>query len=299
LKTWLKELRAEFLPASILPVLVAGSLAYYEEGTFDAYLFSLTLLGVAFMHLGTNVANDYYDHISGNDILNKDYVRPFTGGSRLIQEGMISPRAVLATAVSFFAAATIVGIFLFLARGPAILVLGIAGIISGFFYTAPPFRFGYRGFGAFLIGLNFGVLITCGAYYVQTGTITPSAFIASLPLAFLISAVVIINEFQDANADARVGKRTIVVRMGKRKAVKLLAVVSLAAFVPVIAGVSTGLLPPFILISLAAVFPILKAINTAKLNYNRSIELAPANASIIMSHTLMGILMVIGTVLSF
>jgi len=115
LKTWLKELRAEFLPASILPVLVAGSLAYYEEGTFDAYLFSLTLLGVAFMHLGTNVANDYYDHISGNDILNKDYVRPFTGGSRLIQEGMISPRAVLATAVSFFAAATIVGIFLFLA----------------------------------------------------------------------------------------------------------------------------------------------------------------------------------------
>jgi len=299
LKTWLKELRAEFLPASILPVLVAGSLAYYEEGTFDAYLFSLTLLGVAFMHLGTNVANDYYDHISGNDILNKDYVRPFTGGSRLIQEGMISPRAVLATAVSFFAAATIVGIFLFLARGPAILVLGIAGIISGFFYTAPPFRFGYRGFGEFLIGLNFGVLITCGAYYVQTGTITPSAFIASLPLAFLISAVVIINEFQDANADARVGKRTIVVRMGKRKAVKLLAVVSLAAFVPVIAGVSTGLLPPFILISLAAVFPILKAINTARLNYNRSIELAPANASIIMSHTLMGILMVIGTVLSF
>jgi len=299
LKTWLKELRAEFLPASILPVLVAGSLAYYEEGTFDAYLFSLTLLGVAFMHLGTNVANDYYDHISGNDILNKDYVRPFTGGSRLIQEGMISPRAVLATAVSFFAAATIVGIFLFLARGPAILVLGIAGIISGFFYTAPPFRFGYRGFGEFLIGLNFGVLITCGAYYVQTGTITPSAFIASLPLAFLISAVVIINEFQDANADARVGKRTIVVRMGKRKAVKLLAVVSLAAFVPVIAGVSTGLLPPFILISLAAVFPILKAINTAKLNYNRRIELAPANASIIMSHTLMGILMVIGTVLSF
>jgi len=69
--------------------------------------------------------------------------------------------------------------------------------------------------------------------------------------------------------------------------------------VPVIAGVSTGLLPPFILISLAAVFPILKAINTARLNYNRSIELAPANASIIMSHTLMGILMVIGTVLSF
>lgn len=293
-KVWLKELRLPFISASVMPVIVATSLAYAEKATFDLHLFLLTLFGVIFLHLGTNVANDYYDHISGNDALNTEYVRPFTGGSRLIQQGLISPGRVLLTSIAFFAAATVVGIFLIASRGTVILVLGVIGILSGFFYTAPPVRFGYKGIGELLIGLNFGVLITCGAYYVQTGTVSASSVIASLPLAMLITAVVIINEFQDAGADARVGKRTLVVRMGKKNSVAILAMVTTTAYIPIIIGVINRHLPALTLIAIVPIILVIKAIATAKRYYNYSRELAPANALITLSHVLTGILFTIG-----
>ena len=101
-KIYIKELRAEFLTASVLPVLVAITLSYYEKGTFNLWLFILTLAGVIFLHLGTNVANDYFDHKSGNDEINRNFVRPFTGGSRLIQDGLLSPNTVLTMSILFF-----------------------------------------------------------------------------------------------------------------------------------------------------------------------------------------------------
>ncbi|MCK4237384.1 MAG: prenyltransferase, partial [Candidatus Krumholzibacteria bacterium] len=208
---WFKEFRAEFLTASVIPVLLATAVARHETGLFDTFLFVMTLAGVVFLHLGTNIANDFFDHLSGNDILNTQYVRPFTGGSRLIQDGLITPRAVIMTSIAFFAAAVIVGIVLTMIRGPVILLFGLAGIVSGYFYTAPPLRFANRGLGETIVGVNFGLLIVMGTYYVQTGSISGGCIVASLPLTFLVASVILINEFQDSTADALAGKRTLVV----------------------------------------------------------------------------------------
>lgn len=291
---WIKELRAEFLTASVVPVLLGAAIARYDTGSIESLTFILTLAGAAFLHIGANVANDYFDHISGNDPLNIRYVRPFTGGSRMIQEGLISPGAVLATSIIFIIAAVVIGISLALMKGPLVIALGLAGIISGFFYTAPPFRFAYRGIGELLVGINFGLLIVIGTYYVQTGAVTPAAIAASLPLTLLVAAIIIINEFQDSEADARVGKRTLVVRLGTRQGSIMFAAVVLAAYACLIAGVLIRLLPAQTLIALISLPFALKAVTTARRHHDATTELAPANAMTILSHLLTGLLMFAG-----
>lgn len=293
-RVWLKELRAEFLTASVTPVLLAAAIARHETGGIDLPLFVLTLAGAAFLHLGTNTANDYFDHRSGNDEANIRYVRPFTGGSRLIQEGLITPRAVLATSLSFFAAGLVIGIVLTIIRGPLVILLGIVGAASGYFYIAPPLRLAHRGLGEITVGLNFGLLIVMGAYYVQTGSISWECIVASLPLTLLIAAVIIINEFQDSAADGSVGKRTLVVRLGTRRSVVLFGAVSLLSYLPIVIGAATGLLPTLVLIGLAPLPLIVKAIHTSSRHHDTSKELAPANASTILSHLCTGILMAVG-----
>jgi 1,4-dihydroxy-2-naphthoate octaprenyltransferase len=293
-----RELRAEFLPASVMPVLLGGALAHARAGVFDPALFALTLGGVVAIHLGTNVANDYYDHLSGNDALNTQFVRPFTGGSRLIQEGLLAPRAVLALSLSLFAVSLAIGVSLAIIRGPYVLLLGAIGIASGYFYVAPPIRIANHGFGEIVIGLNFGVLTVVGTYFVQTRTVTWESIVSSLPLAGLIAAVVFINEFQDMNADARVGKRTLVVRMGLPKAAGAFTWLVLASFLPVIVGVAAGLLAKTELVALGALPFALAAVAVAKKHWDCPKKLAPANALTIAAHALTGALMTVGYLIS-
>jgi 1,4-dihydroxy-2-naphthoate octaprenyltransferase len=294
----LRELRAEFLPASVVPVLLGAAIVHTRTGAFDGFLFALTLIGVALIHLASNVANDYFDHLSGNDILNTQFVRPFTGGSRLIQEKLIAPRAVLALSLVLAAAAIAVGAVLTALRGPYIVLLGAVGILGGFFYVAPPIYFAKRGLGEIVIGLNFGILTVIGTYFVQTRTVTAESFVASLPLAGFIAAVVFINEFQDMNADARVGKRTLVVRMGLHRAARFYGVLVLACYAPIVAGVASGLMPSTALLGLGTAPLALKAFLTALKRYGSPRELAPANALTVASHALTGILMTIGYLLA-
>jgi 1,4-dihydroxy-2-naphthoate polyprenyltransferase len=290
----IRELRAEFLPASAMAVFLGTAAAYMRTGAFDPLLSALALAGVVFIHLGTNVSNDYFDHRSGNDAANKDFIRPFTGGSRLIQENLIAPRAVLILAVALLAAALAVGVVLAVLRGPYILLLGAIGMASGLFYVAPPVNLASRGFGEIFIGLNFGVLAVAGSYFVQAGEVTGETVVASLPLAILIAAVVFINEFQDMKADAQAGKRTLVVRMGLERASKAYGWIMISAFVPVILGAASGLMPRTTLISLGALPFAIKAVAVARRSYGSPKELAPANALTIVCHALTGALLTIG-----
>jgi 1,4-dihydroxy-2-naphthoate octaprenyltransferase len=278
-------------------VFLGAAIAHARTGSFDALLFALTLAGVVFIHLGTNVANDYFDHLSGNDALNTQFVRPFTGGSRLIQEKLLSPRSVLALSIVLLAAAAAIGAVLAALRGPVIALLGAFGIASGIFYVAPPVRLAARGFGELFIGLNFGVLIVTGSYFVQTRSVSWESLTASLPLAVLIAAVVFINEFQDMNADARTGKRTLVVRMGLRKASGIYGVIMLGAFVPTAAGAASGIMPRTTLLALGVLPLALKAIAVARARYGSPKELAPANALTIVCHALTGALLTVGYLL--
>ncbi len=296
-KTILKELRAEFLTATILPVSVATAAARHDTGSWDLQLFLLTLFGAVFLHLGTNTANDYYDHLSGADEANTEYARPFTGGSRLIQERAISPKGVLAIAVSCFAAAVAAGIILFLRSGPVILLFGVIGIFLGVFYTAPPVRLAARGLGEIAVFTGYW-LIGLGTYVVQTGGAGLSSAVGAVPLGMLTAAIVIINEFQDMRSDRSAGKDTLVVRLGRRKAVRLFSFAIFGAYVPIIAAAATGMAPRMTLAALAGLLLAVKAVTTASAAYDTPGDLIIANALTVICHLITGILLTAAYIVS-
>ncbi len=294
LKLYLLELRAPFFTASIVPVVLGTAIAWSSEGTFHLVYFSLTLVGAVLIHAGINVSNDYFDHISGNDDINVSFVRPFTGGSRMIQKGLLRPREVLSEALVLLSLGIAIGLYLSSVRGMLILVFGIIGIITGFFYTAPPLNIVGRGFGEVFVGLDFGVLIVAGSYYVQTGHLSPEPFIASVPVALLIAAVLYINEFQDYDADRATGKHNIVVRLGKKRASLGYVCMISAAYVAIAISVVLSAISPFVLIALFSLPISLKGIITALRYYDDNLRLVPANAATVMSHLLLGTLMAVG-----
>lgn len=297
LKIWLAEVRAPFFTATIVPILLGAMIAWARTGTLHFGYFLLTMLGGLLLHTGTNVANDYFDHRSGTDDVNVEFVRPFTGGSRMIQNGLLTSREVISGALAAFALACVVGLYLAYVRGPLILVLGLVGIFSGFFYTAPPFNLVSRGIGEFFIGLNFGVLMTLGSYFVQTGQLAWEPVVASIPVGLLIVGVLYINEFQDAPADGAVGKDHLVVRLGRKRAAFGYLLLMVTTYAVIVLAALLRITSPFTLIALATLPVAVRAIGVARAHYDEYLKLVPANAATVFLHLLTGLLLSAGYLL--
>ena len=223
--------RPKFLTASAAPVLVGSALGYATVGTFNPTLFILAILGIMALHSGANVANDYFDHTSKNDWVNTN-LTPFSGGRRYIQNGILSPRATLFTAFFFLSVGATLGlVILLLTHSIFILILGIIGLLGGYFYTAAPVRLGYRGIGEFVILFLFGLLPVYGSYYLQTKTIDATPLLPGVIVGILIFLVILINEFPDAAADAAANKRTLVVRFGVPAAAWIYRIALFASYI--------------------------------------------------------------------
>ena len=229
--TLLLASRPKFLVASAAPILVGSCLGYATAGSFNAGLFILALLAIMAVHAGTNMANDYFDHVSGNDWANKNPT-PFSGGSRYIQKGILSPKVILLAALVALAAGSAIGVVIvLLTQSLFILILGLVGLFGGFFYTAPPVKLGYRCVGEFVIALLFGLLPVYGSYYLQTEMIDINPILPACIIGILIFLVILVNEFPDVAADAMVNKRTLVVRFGVPASVWVYKFVLIASFI--------------------------------------------------------------------
>ncbi len=215
-----------------------------SDGHFDLWAAVLTVIGASCVHLGLNVANDVFDTTSGADEVNVNPTQ-YSGGSRVIQYGLLSLRQMAAVSVAFYAVAALVGLYLLATRfSVALLVIGVVGLIVSVGYTAPPLKLVYRGLGEFAVALGFGPMMLLGAYVVQSeGTISPSAVVASLPVAILVALILYVNEVPDRRGDAMAGKRTLPVRLPREIVVNSYLVAALAAFVIVVVGVVGGVLP--------------------------------------------------------
>ena len=158
--SWLTALRPISFTASIIPVLVGTAIAAEDE--FHPLLFVLALLGSIAIHAGTNLVNDYFDHVKGTD--NEESL----GQSGVIQRGLLSARAVLAGGIVAFAVGAAIGLVITAQVGWPVLALGVASVLAGYFYTASPFSLAYRGLGEVVVFVFMGPVIVVGAYYVQT-----------------------------------------------------------------------------------------------------------------------------------
>jgi 1,4-dihydroxy-2-naphthoate octaprenyltransferase len=292
---YIRALRAPFLAGSLVPVIIGTCLAF-TAGYFSLYNFILALLGVASLHLTANLLNDYYD-ARGSDPINIR-VTPYSGGSRVIQDGDLRATTVLGMSILFLVLALVSAVCLIRAGRFLVIPLGILGIFAGWSYSAPPLQLMSRGWGEAVIFFAFGPLITMGAYYVNTGLMSLESFAIGFPQGFLITGVIWINQFPDYQADREAGKKNLVVRLGPAISRYMYCLILILSFVSVI--LLTGLFKVHYLIMLAFIsFPLaLHAIRIVWREYLSRDNLIPAQALTIQIIITQGLFLSLGLFLS-
>jgi 1,4-dihydroxy-2-naphthoate octaprenyltransferase len=290
----LRTTRLPVLSATIVPVVLGITIAA-RQGSFDLFTALLTVVGAAFVQLGLNVANDVFDSVQGADDANVTPTQ-FSGGSRVIQYGLVSFRQMASLATIFYVAAGAIGLVLLAIRGSTeLLVIGVAGFIVSIGYTAPPLKFVYRGLGEIAVAVGFGPLMLLGAYVVQTrGALSWEPFVASLPIALLVMLILYVNEIPDRRGDARVGKRTLPVRLSKATVIAGYRGSVIAAYLILVAGVVTGLLPIPALLALLTIPLALQVSRGLDPNYDNPYGLMAIMGVNVKVHLYAGLLLLAG-----
>lgn len=289
----LRTTRLPFLSATFVPVLLGIAVAA-REGSFNWWLALVTVIGGSFAHLGTNVSNDIFDTLSGADAANVNPTQ-FSGGSRVLLYDLVTLRQLIAVAAACFGATAAVGLYLVWATGSATLLwIGIAGIVLGIGYTAPPLKFVYRGVGEIAVALGFGPVMLLGAYVVQTGRLALEPFVASIPVAILVALILYVNEIPDRRGDEAAGKRTLPVRLSPAVVTNAYLVLALGAFTVIVGGAVGGLLPIWTLAALAAMPLVFRVYTGIRLNYAQPYALMSFMGVNVKLHLYVGLLLLVG-----
>lgn len=290
----LRSTRLPFLTATLVPV-VLGIVIAARQGSFDLVSALLTIVGACFVQLGLNVANDVFDSIQGADDANVTPTQ-FSGGSRVIQYGLVTLRQMAALSTVFYVLAGVVGLGLLAMRGSnALLVIGVVGFIVSLGYTAPPLKFVYRGLGEIAVALGFGPFMLVGAYVVQTrGALTWEPFAASIPVALLVALILYVNEIPDRRGDAHAGKMTLPVRFSRRAVIAGYNVAAAGAYVALVAGVVLGLLPVPALLMLMTIPLALQVSRGLEPNYDNPYGLMAVMGVNVKLHLMAGLALLAG-----
>lgn len=214
--------------------MIVGATAAGLAGPIAWGWLALTVLGIFAIEAAKNASGEIFDWDSGTDAaITADERSPFSGGKRVLVDGLMTRRQTAIMAAAFYAIGIAAGLAIVLGREPRVLWLGMIGVGLAFFYHAPPLALAYRGLGELAVALAYGPVIAVGTYLVQRQTIDATVLWASLPLGLAIAGFLWINEFPDARADAAAGKRTLVVRLGRRRAARGFAGLEAVAFAAV------------------------------------------------------------------
>lgn len=210
-RIWIAAARPRTLPAAVAPVLVGCALAWRA----DAWQPAAALACLAFallIQIGTNFANDYYDYIQGADTAER------VGPKRAVAAGWVAPATMRRAMLAVFAAAFIAGLTLLPYGGWPLLAVGVTSILCGIAYTGGPYPLGYHGLGDLFVFVFFGLVAVGATYFVQAGDVGADALIAGAAVGLLATNILVVNNYRDVETDAKAGKRTLVVRWGRRYA---------------------------------------------------------------------------------
>lgn len=235
--------RPKFYPASILPVVAGTAWGVSAAGRIDLTLFILALLATVLVHAASNVLNDVGDDSIGTDRQNAKRIYPYTGGSRFIQTGILTSSRMARLGVSLLAAAALLGVALIIEKGPVVLLFGLAGVLLAIIYSLGPLRLSAIGLGELAVGAAIGVLPVTGAAWLQGASIDTALLLFSLPISAWVSAILLINEVPDIEADGACGKNTLPVRLGLSGTSRLYLAMQAAAAIVVVILTLQGQLP--------------------------------------------------------
>jgi len=297
LRRYFVATRPAFLSVTFVGCLLGFASAAWSGLEIDMVLVTATMLFALMSHAGANVINDYYDAISGCDAANDERQFPFTGGSRLIQNGVLSLSATGIFGYALLVSVIPAGLWLAAVSASGLVLIGLSGIAVGWAYSAPPLKLQSRGLGEFAITAAW-LLVVIGSDYVQRHGFSFTPVAAGLGFALLVANVLYINQFPDIKADAATGKKTLVVRLGFDDARWGYAVITALAFAWPLLMVVLGHLP---LLALVALLPVVASIAAARQlwpNAGNPSELAPALKLTIVAATMHGLLLALVLILT-
>jgi len=255
---WSEIARPFSLTASFVPVAAAGALAGVRND-FHLVLFLAAVLAGMLLQVGTNVVNEIYDVRKGIDTI----ISP--RASHALVTGRVSERAAFALAGSAFVVAIAIGIGLVVVRGVPLALLGLAGLVGGWGYTAPPLQYKYRALGLPLVFVLMGPLMVIGGYYTVTGEWSWEAGVLSIPIGLLVTAILHGNEWRDVAEDARAGISTLSIRAGRGVAHQVYVFLIAGAYVALAASVALTVLPPLSLLAVLSLPWFVRALRASEL----------------------------------
>ncbi len=282
--------RPAFLTITLVGCLLGLATAAHSGISLHAELAIVTVLFALVAHAGVNVVNDYYDALNGSDDANTERIFPFTGGSRFIQNGVLSRRATALFGFALLATVIPAGLWLVRHSAPGLLGIGAAGLFIGWAYSAEPLKLNSRGLGELCVAAGFA-LIVVGTDFVQRGSFAPLAPVAALPYALLVTAILYINQSPDRAADAAAGKRHWVVRLAPQQAAWGYGLIVALAYAGLLMGVLLDRLPPAALAAVAALPPSLQALHQLRRHAAAPSQLAPAIRSTLIAAHLHGVIL--------
>lgn len=294
ISTWLAEIRANFLALSVILAIYGIAIAYSLTSGNVRWFYSIIAgVGLVLLHISVNLFNEYFDFRSGID--QETLKTPFSGGSGILPSGELSPKSVLIVALVTLFAGSAIGIFLTFRIGIYILYLGILGIL---------FIVGYNTFfakimlGEIAAGLGLGSLPVLGIQYITTQQFSLSAIIASVPAGFLVFNLLLLNEFPDAIADKKGGRRHLVIIFGKKRAAWIYTMVISAVFAWIFVCVAFKIMPLAALLGLLTIPFGIKAALGALKNYDSNEKLLPAQGINVVLTLVTQVLLAVGYFLS-
>ena len=258
LARYLAATRPAFLSVTFAGCVLGLAAAHADGIALDPATALLTLAFALIAHAGINVLNDYYDALNGSDAANTERRFPFTGGSRFIQNGVLSLHATRVFGYTLLAAVVPAGLLLAWKSGPGLVWIGLAGLAIGWAYSAPPFKLMSRGLGEIAVACGW-LIVVLGADYVQRGAFSFTPLAAGLGYALHVANLLFINQFPDLKADAAAGKRNLVVRLGPQRARWLYPAILAAACLWLAGAVMAGALPALAAAALVSAVPGMKA----------------------------------------
>lgn len=240
---WVLAARPATLAVAVATVLVGGAAAIAGGGVRVAPLIA-ALFGAILIQIGTNFANDVFDHEKGAD--NAERIGP----TRAVNAGLLTPRDVRIGMVLAFGLATVIGAYLIALSGWAILAIGVLSIASGIAYTGGPYPLGYNGLGDVFVFVFFGIIGVGGTAFVAHGSVPPAAWLSGIVVGSLATNVLVVNNVRDHVGDVKAGKRTLVVRFGRGFGLAEYLAMLLLSAVSIALLAALGFASPLVLVTL-------------------------------------------------
>jgi 1,4-dihydroxy-2-naphthoate octaprenyltransferase len=285
--------RPAFLSVTLVACLIGLATARFSGFPLQWDKALITLFFALVAHAGMNVINDYYDALNGSDTVNRERAFPFTGGSRFIQNGILSARNMAIFGYVLLATVIPAGLWLMQQSSSALFWIGLSGLLSGWAYSAPPLKLMCRGWGELCI-VSGWALIVVGTDMTQRGGFALVPWLAGLPYALLVANLLYINQFPDRKADAEVGKNTLIVRLGAEQAKWGYLAIAILAYGLILLMVGRNLLPIY---AAAGVFALPFSFHAARQLLHHASDPARLRAAIklsILAANLSGLLLAAG-----